>query len=115
MRALSAAIGIALASATLFAASAASAPRQTRIPASALTTAVQLREAALDHGAFHADLHEGNLFALIRYPGDDALEGGLRANLGLHYLRTDPAGWTLGVTLGRVVKGEGVVYTGKLL
>lgn len=52
------------------------------------------------------EFDEGNLFALNRYPGEDALEGGLRANLGLHYLRTDPAGWTLGVTLGRVVRAE---------
>ena len=47
MRVLSAAIGLVLASATLFTAPAASAPRETRIPASALTTAAQLRETAL--------------------------------------------------------------------
>ena len=50
------------------------------------------------------EFDEGNLFALNRYPGSDATERGVRANLGVSYLRTDPAGWTLGVTAGRVLR-----------
>ena len=50
------------------------------------------------------EFDEGNLFALNRFPGSDATERGVRANLGVSYLRTDPAGWTLGVTAGRVLR-----------
>lgn len=50
------------------------------------------------------EFDEGNLFALDRFPGADAVEAGSRINLGLTYLRDDPDGWTLGATLGRVVR-----------
>lgn len=50
------------------------------------------------------ELDEGNLYALDRYPGADAIEAGTRINLGLSWLRTAPTGWTLGVTTGRVVR-----------
>ncbi|OHC54731.1 MAG: organic solvent tolerance protein [Rhodobacterales bacterium RIFCSPHIGHO2_02_FULL_62_130] len=52
------------------------------------------------------EFDEGNLFALNRFPGWDETEQGLRANLGVNYLRVDPAGWTLGVTVGRVVRAD---------
>ncbi len=52
------------------------------------------------------EFDQGNLFSLNRFPGSDAVERGARANLGLSYLRDDPAGWTLGLTLGRVVRLE---------
>ncbi|MBP7002847.1 LPS assembly protein LptD [Amaricoccus sp.] len=47
-----------------------------------------------------------NLFALNRFPGRDRLETGLRANLGVQYTRTDPKGWSLGATLGRVLRAS---------
>lgn len=50
------------------------------------------------------EFDEGNLFALNRFPGADAVERGARANLGVNYLRYDPEGWTLGITAGRVVR-----------
>lgn len=50
------------------------------------------------------EFDEGNLFALDRLPGRDAVEGGLRANLGVTWTRIDPAGWSLGVTAGRVLR-----------
>lgn len=52
------------------------------------------------------EFDEGNLFALNRYPGSDAVERGIRANLGVTWLRHDPAGWTLGVAAGRVIRTE---------
>lgn len=52
------------------------------------------------------EFDQGNLFALNRFPGADAVERGVRANIGLNYLRQDPSGWTLGVTLGRVIRAE---------
>ena len=50
------------------------------------------------------EFDEGNLFSLNRFPGSDATERGMRANLGVSYLRSDPAGWSLGVTVGRVFR-----------
>lgn len=50
------------------------------------------------------EFDEGNLFALNRFPGSDAVERGMRANLGVSYLRSDPDGWSLGLTVGRVVR-----------
>jgi LPS-assembly protein len=47
-----------------------------------------------------------NLFSLNRFPGLDRIETGLRANLGVSYTRYDPDGWTLGLTLGRVLRSE---------
>lgn len=52
------------------------------------------------------EFDEGNLFALDRLPGHDAVEGGLRANIGLTWTRIDPAGWSLGVTAGRVLRHD---------
>ncbi|MHC0052696.1 LPS-assembly protein LptD [Actibacterium sp. D379-3] len=49
---------------------------------------------------------EGNLFSLSRFPGTDAYEQGLRANLGLSWTRHDPAGWSMGVTVGRILRDD---------
>ncbi|KGJ05123.1 organic solvent tolerance protein [Paracoccus halophilus] len=50
------------------------------------------------------EFDEGNLFSLSRFPGWDARESGLRANLGLGWTRIDPAGWSIGLTAGRVLR-----------
>ncbi len=52
------------------------------------------------------EFDEGNLFALSRFPGSDAVETGSRINLGFNYLRTDPNGWTLAITAGRVFRSD---------
>ena len=52
------------------------------------------------------EFDESNLFALDRFPGSDAFEAGPRANIGLNYLRSDPKGWTLGITAGRVIRAQ---------
>jgi LPS-assembly protein len=52
------------------------------------------------------EFDETNLFSLNRFPGLDRLETGLRANLGVSYTRYDPAGWSLGLTLGRVLRSD---------
>ncbi len=54
------------------------------------------------------EFDESNLFSLNRFPGSDAVETGLRANLGLSWTRIDPSGWTLGVTAGRVFRDKPV-------
>lgn len=50
------------------------------------------------------EFDEGNLFALDRFPGSDAVERGARANLGVSWTRFDPQGWSMGVTVGRVFR-----------
>lgn len=50
------------------------------------------------------EFDEGNLFALDRFPGSDAVERGARANLGVSWTRFDPQGWSMGLTLGRVYR-----------
>jgi len=50
------------------------------------------------------EFDEGNVFALNRFPGSDAVERGPRANLGVTWTRHDPTGWSMGVTLGRVFR-----------
>lgn len=52
------------------------------------------------------EFDEGNLFSLNRFAGSDAYESGARANLGVSWTRYDPQGWTLGVTLGRVLRAD---------
>ncbi|PZO67152.1 MAG: LPS-assembly protein LptD [Paracoccus denitrificans] len=52
------------------------------------------------------EFDEGNLLSLNRAPGWDAREGGLRANVGVGWTRFDPAGWSLGVTAGRVYRAD---------
>ncbi len=54
------------------------------------------------------EFDETNLFSFNRFPGLDRLETGLRANLGISYTRQDPAGWSLGVTLGRILRADPV-------
>lgn len=55
-----------------------------------------------------AEFDEANLFSLNRFPGVDAVETGLRANLGIGWTRVDPDGWTLGTTVGRVYRDDTV-------
>ena len=50
------------------------------------------------------EFDEGNLFSINRFPGADELETGPYANLGVGYTRYDPAGWSLGLTFGRVYR-----------
>lgn len=52
------------------------------------------------------EFDEGNLFDTDRFPGRDARETGWRANLGVSWTRLDPTGWSLGMTVGRVLRDE---------
>ena len=52
------------------------------------------------------EFDEGNLFSDDRFPGWDAREGGLRANLGVTWTRMDPTGWSLALTGGRVLRAD---------
>lgn len=50
------------------------------------------------------EFDESNLFSLNRFSGSDAREQGARLNLGVGYTRIDPTGWTIGATVGRVIR-----------
>ena len=52
------------------------------------------------------EFDEGNLFSASRFSGWDARESGLRANLGIGWTRLDPAGWSIGLTAGRVLRSH---------
>lgn len=53
-----------------------------------------------------AEFDQGNLLALNHFPGHDRTETGFRGALGVAYTRHDPAGWSLGVTVGRVFRAD---------
>ncbi|MEO0914536.1 MAG: LPS-assembly protein LptD, partial [Pseudomonadota bacterium] len=52
------------------------------------------------------ELDETSLFALNRFPGEDAQETGARLNLGVNYTLYSPDGWSLGFTGGQVFRQE---------
>lgn len=52
------------------------------------------------------EFDEASLMSLNRYPGSDAVETGLHANLALSWTRYDPDGWSLGATVGKVLRAE---------
>ena len=54
------------------------------------------------------EFDEGNLFALDRFPGADAVETGTRLNLGLTLEREAARGARYGLVLGRIVTRDGI-------
>ena len=52
--------------------------------------------------SLQVEFDETNLFGLSRFPGEDRIETGFRANVGVSYRRYDPSGWALGVDIGQV-------------
>ena len=52
------------------------------------------------------ELDAANLGALSRFPGEDAVERGARASLGLGWRRFGAGGWEAGATMGRVLRAE---------
>lgn len=53
-----------------------------------------------------SEFDEANLFAPARFAGQDARETGTRIAAGLGWTRLDPAGWQLGVAVGRIWRQE---------
>lgn len=52
------------------------------------------------------EFDEASLLSLNRFPGSDAVETGLRANLGLSWTRFDADGWNMGATFGRIIRAD---------
>ncbi len=57
------------------------------------------------------EFDEGNLLALTRFPGNDAVEQGLRAALGLNWTRIGAEGAETTLTFGRVFRDEEADFT----
>ena len=55
-----------------------------------------------------AELDQANLFALNRFPGDDRVETGTQAALGLTYSRTARDGTFAALTFGRVLRHQAI-------
>ena len=54
--------------------------------------------------SLQVEFDETNLFGLSRFPGEDRIETGFRANIGVSYRRYDPSGWTIGVDVGQIFR-----------
>ncbi|MFS4437734.1 LPS-assembly protein LptD [Paracoccaceae bacterium GXU_MW_L88] len=54
--------------------------------------------------SLQVEFDETNLFDIDRYPGDDRVETGKRAHIGVNYRRIAPSGWTIGTTVGQVLR-----------
>jgi LPS-assembly protein len=52
------------------------------------------------------EFDEGNLFALSRFAGTDAVEQGTRLNIGLNWTRQTNTGASFGMTIGRVIRSD---------
>ncbi|MCU0910631.1 MAG: LPS assembly protein LptD [Rhodobacteraceae bacterium] len=64
-------------------------------------------EAVPNEDSVTAELDEANLLGFSRFPGEDGVEGGLRAAVGLGWTHYDPAGWSAGLTAGRIFREDG--------
>lgn len=53
-----------------------------------------------------AEFDEGNLFSTNRFPGNDGVERGTRANLGVTWTRISPSGATLAFAMGRILRNQ---------
>jgi len=62
------------------------------------------RETLPNEDSVLVEFDEASLVSLDRFAGADAVERGPRANLGVTWTRTDPEGWSLGMTVGRVYR-----------
>jgi LPS-assembly protein len=56
--------------------------------------------------SLQVEFDETNLFGLSRFPGDDQIEQGFRANVGMSFRRYDASGWALGVDIGQVFRAN---------
>ncbi len=75
-------------------------------PVAQLVVAPDSADAVPNEDSRIVNFDEGNLFAFSRFPGADARELGTRLNLGMAWTRLDPAGWSLGLTAGRVLRAD---------
>jgi LPS-assembly protein len=80
--------------------------RQVLEPLAMLAWSPEDPDAAPNEDSTVAEFDEANLLSFSRFPGEDATEDGVRLALGLGWSRYDPAGWSMGVTVGRLIRDE---------
>lgn len=68
------------------------------------TPELAFNDAVPNEDSLQVEFDETNLFGLSRFPGEDMIETGFRANVGVRFRRYDPSGWTLGVDVGKVFR-----------
>lgn len=73
-------------------------------PVAQVVWASDSEKGVVNEDSLLVEFDEVNLFEFSRFPGVDARERGRRINLGVTYTRTDPTGWDLALTLGRVIR-----------
>ncbi|WP_371154439.1 LPS-assembly protein LptD [Jannaschia sp. 2305UL9-9] len=73
-------------------------------PVAQVILAPNNRNATPDEDSLTPEFDEGNLFSASRFAGRDTRELGNRLNVGVGYTRYDPAGWNVGVLVGRVIR-----------
>ena len=75
-------------------------------PALALAWSPEGPDAPPPEDSARVELDPGNLLALSRLPGEDAVERGARGAVGLGWRRFGASGWEAGATLGRVLRAD---------
>jgi LPS-assembly protein len=61
-------------------------------------------DAVPNEDSLQVEFDATNLFGLSRFPGEDRIETGLRANVGVSFRGYDPSGWTIGADIGQVIR-----------
>lgn len=77
---------------------------QTIEPVIQLVASPQTRASLPNEDSALVEFDEGNLFSFDRFPGADAVEGGVRANIGVNYDAILAMGLDFGLTAGRVLR-----------
>ena len=70
------------------------------------TPELALNDTVPNEDSLQVEFDESNLFGLSRFPGEDRIETGFRANVGVSYRRYDPSGWTIGVDVGQIFRAS---------
>lgn len=73
-------------------------------PVAQIAYAPELGDEVPNEDSLLVEFDEGNLLALSRFPGQDAVETGLRANLGVSFTAVGLGGITVGASAGRVLR-----------
>lgn len=76
-------------------------------PAAHLGWGGRFRDSVPNEDSTIVEFDEGNLFALDRFPGEDAAETGMRASLGIGWTRIGPEGSVIGLSFGRLLRADG--------
>ena len=68
------------------------------------TPALSFNDTVPNEDSLQVEFDATNLFGLSRFPGEDRIETGFRANIGVSFRGYDPSGWTIGADLGQVFR-----------